>query len=208
MFHAATLLLFMGTAIILILIPGPDLLFTITQGMTNGRRAGITTALGLSLGNIVHTLAAALGLSLIIKTSVVLFTIFKSIGALYLFYLAYQSLKHRKEQMDLNAGKNSEGKGLFLKGLLMNIFNPKVAIFFLTFLPQFVNYKFESVPLQMCILGLIFIMLTAIIFSLFGYFSGVFRERLLKNPRFNEYLNIAATVIFIGLGLKLLTTAI
>ncbi|PEL13468.1 LysE family translocator [Bacillus sp. AFS017336] len=208
MFDSTTLLLFIGTAIILIIIPGPDLIFTLTQGMTNGRKAGVVTAMGLSLGNIVHTLAAALGLSLIIKTSVVLFTIFKSLGAIYLFYLAYKSLKHRKEVLSLNNENNSETKGLFFKGLLMNILNPKVAIFYLTFLPQFVDYKAPHVALQMCILGLIFIILTALIFSSLGYFSGTFRDRLLKNPRFNEYMNITATIIFFALGLKLITTSI
>ncbi len=206
MFDVATLLLFIGTSIILIIIPGPDLIFTITQGMTNGRKAGIVTAMGLSLGNVVHTLAAALGLSLIIKTSVVVFTIFKTVGAIYLFYLAFQAIKHRKEPVHLDSPNSNDSKGLFLRGLLMNILNPKVAIFFLTFLPQFINYKSSHVPLQMCILGMIFIILTAIIFSLLGYFSGIFRDRLLQDPRLNQYMNMTAAVIFIGLGAKLITT--
>ncbi|HJV44246.1 MAG TPA: LysE family translocator [Bacillota bacterium] len=206
MFDVATLLFFMGTSIILIIIPGPDLIFTVTQGMTNGRRAGVATAMGLSLGNIVHTLAAALGLSLIIKTSVVTFTMIKSCGAIYLFYIAYKAIKHRKEPIDMSPPKNSDSKGLFLRGIFMNILNPKVAIFFLTFLPQFVNYQSANVPLQMCILGLIFIILTAIIFGLLGYFTGIFRERFLQKPHFGEIMNITAGCIFIGLGVKLLTT--
>ncbi|WP_431803481.1 LysE family translocator [Halobacillus andaensis] len=206
MFDLSTLLLFMGTAIILVVIPGPDLVFTVTQGMANGKRAGVITAMGLSTGIIVHTLAAALGLSLIIKTSVVVFTIFKIGGALYLFYLAFKSFKRRKVIFRLDNEGNNGSNGLFLKGVLMNILNPKVAIFFLTFLPQFVDYKTLNVPLQMVFLGFIFIILTAIIFSLFGYFSGTFREQFLKKPRFNEYMNVTATIIFVGLGLKLLTT--
>lgn len=91
--------------------------------------------MGLSLGNVVHTLAAAPGLSLIIKTSVVVFTIFKMIGAIYLFYLAFQAIKHKKEPVHLDSLNSNDSKGLFLRGLLMNILNPKVAIFFLTFLP-------------------------------------------------------------------------
>ncbi len=199
-------MLFIGTAIILIIIPGPDLIFTITQGMTNGRKAGVVTAMGLSLGNVVHTLAAALGLTLIIKTSVIVFTIFKTAGTIYLLFLAYKAFKHRKEPINLNDSNNHPSKGLFLRGLLMNILNPKVAIFFLTFLPQFVNYQAGNIPLQMCLLGLVFIILTAVIFSLLGYFAGFFRERLVQKPRLNEYMNITAAVIFLGLGLKLITT--
>ena len=208
MFDMTTLLLFIGTAIILIIIPGPDLIFTVTQGMANGKKTAIITALGLSLGNIVHTFAAAIGLSLIIKTSPLVFVVFKTLGTIYLFYIAFQAIKHRKEMIDLNSQNTNHTKGLFLRGLLMNILNPKVAIFFLTFLPQFINYENGYVPIQMCILGLIFIILTAIIFSLLGYFSGVFRERLLKHQRFNEYMNITAAIIFIVLGLMLITTKI
>ena len=208
MFDMATLLLFIGTAIILIIIPGPDLIFTVTQGMANGKKAAIITALGLSLGNIVHTFAAAIGLSLIIKTSPLVFVVFKTLGTIYLFYIAFQAIKHRKEMIDLNSQNTNHTKGLFLRGLLMNVLNPKVAIFFLTFLPQFINYENGYVPIQMCILGLIFIILTAIIFSILGYFSGVFRDRLLKRPRFNEYMNITAAIIFIVLGLMLITTKI
>lgn len=208
MFDLATLLFFIGTAIILIIIPGPDLIFTVTQGMANGKKAAIVTAMGLSLGNIVHTLAAAFGLSLIIKTSPIVFIIFKSFGAIYLFYIAFQAIKHRKEMVDLNSQNPNNTRGLFFRGLLMNILNPKVAIFFLTFLPQFINYQYGNVPIQMIILGLIFIILTVIIFSLFGYFAGIFRDRLLKNPRFNEYMNITAAIIFIGLGIMLIMTKI
>lgn len=206
MFDVPTLLLFIGTSMILIMIPGPDLIFTLTQGMSNGKRAGIITAMGLSVGNIVHTVAAAIGLSLIVRTSVLAFTIFKSLGALYLLYLAYKAIKYRKETIDLSSSQKTDNKGLFLKGVLMNILNPKVAIFFLTFLPQFVNYQLDNVPLQMCTLGLIFIGLTAIIFSLIGYFSGVLRSLFLRSPRSNEIMNIVAGIIFIVLSIKLLIT--
>lgn len=204
MFTVPSILLFIGTSILLILVPGPDIIFTLTQGMSNGRRAGISTALGLSLGNIIHTLAAIFGLSLILKTSAIAFTVFKLFGAAYLFYLTYKAIKHRKDPIEMNTENTSNAKGLFLRGFLMNVLNPKVAIFFLTFLPQFVNYQGGNVPLQLSILGLIFILLAAIIFSLFGYFSGIIRERFIANPQFNEYMNVAAAMIFVGLGVKLL----
>ncbi|WP_166241528.1 LysE family translocator [Paenibacillus turpanensis] len=204
MFDFSTLLFFIGTSVILIIIPGPDLVFTITQGLANGKRAGVTTALGLSIGNIVHTAAAALGLSLIVKTSVILFTIIKSLGAIYLLYLAYKSIKYRKKGIDLN-GIDNKRERLFQKGILMNILNPKVAIFFLTFLPQFVDYEKSNVTLQMLCLGFIFIIMTAILFGLLGYFSGIFRDALLRSPRNLVIMNILAGLIFICLALKLMT---
>lgn len=207
MFSISTLFLFMGAAVLLILIPGPDLIFAITQGITNGRKAGIYTAIGLALGNTVHTLAAALGLSILVKTSPILFTLFKIAGAMYLFHLAWKSLKHRKNAHTLSKGEKIDEMALLRRGLIMNVLNPKVAIFFLTFLPQFVNYEQGQVPLQMILLGLIFIVLTALIFGLLAYFAGVFSGRLLEKPRVQESANIGASVIFLGLGIKLLTTS-
>ncbi|MEK5237675.1 LysE family translocator [Paenibacillus sp. FSL L8-0470] len=207
MFSIATLFMYLGAAILLILIPGPDLIFAVTQGITNGRKAGVYTAVGLALGNTVHTLAAALGLSIIVKTSPLLFTLFKIAGALYLFNLAYKSLKHRKATLLVNDGEKKDERALLRRGLIMNILNPKVAIFFLTFLPQFVNYDYGVVPLQMLVLGLIFIVLTALIFGALAYFAGAFSSKFLEKPRVQEGANIAAGVIFVGLGMKLLTTA-
>ena len=207
MFSISTLFLFMGAAILLILIPGPDLIFAITQGITNGRKAGIYTAIGLALGNTIHTLAAALGLSVLVKTSPILFTIFKIAGALYLFNLAWKSLKHRKAALSLSPEGIIDERSLLRRGLIMNVLNPKVAIFFLTFLPQFVNYEHGQVPLQMILLGLIFIILTALIFGFCAYFAGVFSGKLLENPRFQIGANIGAGVIFLGLGIKLLFTS-
>lgn len=206
MFTLSSLLLFMGAAILLILVPGPDLVFAVTQGLTSGKTAGVLTALGLSLGNIVHTLAAALGLSLILKTSAVAFTAFKIAGALYLFYLAYKSIKYRKEPIGLEKGKPQSGRSLLMKGFLMNVLNPKVAIFFLTFLPQFVNYQIGQVGLQLVILGLIFLVLSGVIFGLLAYFAGVFSQRMLRSSRFGEMANVAGAAIFSALGVKLLTT--
>lgn len=207
MFTVSSIVMYMGATVLLILIPGPDLIFAVTQGAANGRRAGVYTAAGLAAGNIVHTLAAALGLSILIKTSPLLFTLFKIAGALYLFNLARKSLKYRKFAVRPASGENRNERGLFVRGVTMNVLNPKVAIFFLTFLPQFVNYDYGYAPLQMIVLGLLFIMLSAIIFGLLAYFAGVFSSRLLEKPRVQEYANIAAGSIFVLLGIKLLTTS-
>ena len=208
MFTISSLLVFLGAAILLILVPGPDLIFAVTQGMTNGKRAGVLTAAGLSLGNIVHTLAAALGLSLIVQSNPVIFNIFKICGAVYLLVLAFKSFKYRKSEIGTlrNEGKNE--KRLILKGFIMNVLNPKVAVFFLAFLPQFVNYEYGHAGFQLIMLGVIFMALSGLAFGILAYYAGSFSERLLGNSRFSEGMNIAGAVIFFILGLNLLFTDI
>lgn len=207
MFDLSALLLFIGSSILLILAPGPDVVFTITQGLTNGRKAGFITAMGLCLGNSVHTLAAAFGLSVIFKTSEVAFVLFKTLGALYLFYLAYKAIKHRNDPIAVNPdSKNVNHKGLLLKGFFMNVLNPKVALFFLAFLPQFVNADYGNIPLQMILLGFVFMGLVAVIFGSLGYFAGSFGDWILKKPGFTKIMNIASATVFCGLGLKLITS--
>lgn len=207
MFTLTSLLAFIGSSILLILAPGPDIIFTITQGITKGRKTGLLTALGLTFGNSVHTVAAALGLSIIFKTSAIAFVVFKILGGAYLFYLAYKSIKHRKDPLVIDKeGDKSDEKRIFLRGFLMNVLNPKVALFYLAFLPQFVNHEQGSIAVQMLVLGLIFMILTGIFFSLVAFFSGFFGDWLQKRPRFAEYMNIAASSVFVGLGVKLITS--
>lgn len=207
MFTTSTLLLFITASILLILAPGPDIIFTITQGITNGRKAGFFTAIGLCLGNSVHTMAAAFGLSVIFKTSQVAFVLFKTLGALYLFYLAYQAIKHRNDPLVENNEENKVNhKDLLLRGFFMNVLNPKVALFFLAFLPQFVNSEYGNIPFQMILLGLIFMVLVAIIFGALGFFAGSFGDLILKKPNFAKTMNWASATVFLGLGVKLLTS--
>jgi len=206
-FSLSAVLLFITSSIVLILAPGPDIVFLITQGIAKGKKAGIFTSIGLTLGNSVHTLAAALGLSVIFKTSEVAFVLFKTCGALYLFYLAYKAIKHRNDPLTAGVDQQGSGhRGLLLRGFYMNAFNPKVALFFLAFLPQFVNSEFGSVPLQMIFLGLIFMGLVALIFGLIGYSAGSLGNWILKKPRFSMVMNIVSATIFGALGFKLLTS--
>lgn len=207
MFSLSALLLFVTSSILLILAPGPDIVFAITQGLTNGRKAGFFTAMGLCLGNSVHTMAAALGLSVIFKTSEVAFVLFKTLGALYLFYLAFKAVKHRNDPLAVNRDNNEvKHSGLLLRGFFMNVLNPKVALFYLAFLPQFVNPDYGNIPLQMILLGLIFMLLVAVIFGSLGYFAGSFGDWVLKKPGFAKVMNLASATVFCGLGIKLITS--
>jgi threonine/homoserine/homoserine lactone efflux protein len=207
MFSFPALLLFISASILLILAPGPDIIFLITQGITNGKKAGFFTAIGLSLGNAVHTMAAAFGLSVIFKTSEIAFMIFKIFGAIYLFYLAFKAIKHRNDSLVVSPDRYViNHHGLLFRGLYMNVLNPKVALFFLAFLPQFVNPGYGHVPWQMILLGLIFMVLVAIIFGFIGYFAGSLGDWILRKPRFTKIMNWTSAAIFLGLGLKLLAS--
>ena len=138
MFSLSTFLIFLTSSLLLIIAPGPDNIFALTQGLSNGKKAGILTALGLSLGNIFHISLAALGISVIFQTSLVAFNVVKIVGGLYLFYLAYRAIKHRNDKVSLQTQAKESKAKMFRRGFVMNILNPKVAVFFLAYFPQFV----------------------------------------------------------------------
>jgi threonine/homoserine/homoserine lactone efflux protein len=200
------LLVFIPTSLLLIIAPGPDILFVVAQGISSGKRAGFFTALGLAFGNSVHTLAAALGVSLIFKTSAIAFIVFKVAGALYLFYLAYKAIRHRKDLIKMNEQDSKPIHHLIGRGFLMNVLNPKVALFFLAFLPQFVSKDGRSPFVQTIILGVIFIILVVIIFGAIGLTAGTFGQFLTRSRKANEALNWLCAAVFIGLGIKLVLT--
>lgn len=206
MIDLSMLTLFIPASLLLIIAPGPDILFVVAQGVSSGKRAGFFTALGLAFGNSVHTLAAALGVSLIFKTSVVAFTVFKIAGAIYLFYLAYKAIKHRKDLMKINEQDRKPAHHLMARGFIMNVLNPKVALFFLAFLPQFVAKNTGSPFGQFLILGAIFIILVVIIFGAIGLTAGTFGQFLTRSRTANETLNWLCAAVFIGLGIKLVLT--
>ncbi len=201
--ETSSLLLFLSASLLLILAPGPDIIFTLTQGITHGKKAGIFTALGLAAGNSLHTAGAALGLSIIFKTSMFAFITLKIIGVCYLLYLSWQAIKHRNDPVIFeNDFSVSSNRSLFFKGFLMNMLNPKVAIFFLAFLPQFISSGKNNAAIQMVSLGIIFMIMVAVIFGTIGYFAGAFRTVLAKSKA-AEYLNLSAAAIFILLSVKL-----
>ena len=154
MIELTNLYMFIAASFLLCLAPGPDNIYVLTQGMTKSKKAAIVTTLGLTSGLIIHTSAAAFGISVIFQTSEIAFNIVKYVGAAYLLYIAYQAFKYRNEKLDLSVqNSSSELKKLYFKGFIMNILNPKVSIFFLAFLPQFVNTASGNVPMQMITLG-------------------------------------------------------
>lgn len=204
--------LFVAASVALIILPGPDLLFLIAQGARWGRRAGVATALGLACGNLIHSTLAALGLSLLLRSSPWAFMGVKLAGIGYLVYLAFHALKEA-----INAGATSKvsaddrtipNGALFRRGVLMNALNPKVALFFLAFLPQFANPADGYVGVQIFFLGLVFTVLVAMIFGTMGWFSGSLGPMIKRRLSRNRILgSLVMAAIYLGLAIRLGMTA-
>lgn len=195
------LIYFLSAAVMLTILPGPDMLFVIAQSISLGKKAGISVALGLCTGLIFHTIAAAFGISIIIYNSDVAFMILKYLGVAYLIFLAFMALK--ESTIDLNINWQINKINLYKKGILMNLLNPKVLLFFLAFLPQFVDQSDGNVSLQMVSLGIIFIIQAIIVFSIVSILASKISEKLITNKKFAKYLKWikAGILLFIGISL-------
>lgn len=201
-----TILAFLGAALILAFVPGPDNIFVLTNSAIRGRKAGFIIVLGLCTGLLVHTTAVALGVAALFQTSQMAFNVLKYVGALYLVYLAWQAFRAPAEEIDQTADKTSKSMDFYLRGVIMNITNPKVSIFFLTFLPQFVNQGAGNVTLQMLALGGLFILATIFAFGLIAIFAAGIGSRLTRSTAAQSVMNKVAGTVFLGLALRLATT--
>jgi threonine/homoserine/homoserine lactone efflux protein len=198
----SALLCFLGASMALTIAPGPDNLFVITQGITRGRRAAIITALGMCSGISIHTMAAALGLSALFYSSTAAFNLVKYAGAAYLLYLAIRTVRNRSA-CALAATVELPAATLFRRGFVMNVLNPKVALFFLAFLPQFISPGVAGFTLQMLLLGGLFMLQAVIIFSLLGWFSGSVGKLVLSRPGLARRFDWLTAAVFTALGLRL-----
>ena len=205
MIPVGSLVTFLFASVLLSIAPGPDNLFVLTQSALLGRKEGIQVTLGLCTGLIIHTLAVALGVAAIFKVSTAAFITLKGIGSVYLLYLAWQAFT--ASETKLNHAKESKHVGLFLylRGIIMNVTNPKVSIFFLAFLPQFASPARGPLALQILILGGIFIVVALVVFSGIALLAGTLGTLLSQSPKIQVYLNRIAGTIFVGLALKLAT---
>ena len=204
-----TIISFLSASIILTIMPGPDNIFVLTESLTSGRRTGIAISLGLASGVLIHTLAAATGLSIIIRQSAVAFSVIKYIGAAYLFFLAYKAIRDKQNSVDLTSSKTEDSTSFFQlmrKGFFMNVLNPKVALFFLAFLPQFVNPVGINVIYQMMILGIIFLIQTIIIFCTIAILTGRLAVYL-NSPRFWKITRWSKATVLSVLGLTLVLSS-
>jgi threonine/homoserine/homoserine lactone efflux protein len=199
---SSTLLYFLGASVALTIAPGPDNIFVLTQGIARGRKPAIITALGMCSGISVHTCAAAFGLSAVFYSSVLAFNLLKFAGAAYLLFLAYKTLKDRSA-IKLATADSRAPLALFKRGFIMNVLNPKVAMFFLAFLPQFVTPQSGYFTLQMLLLGLIFMVQAVIIFCLIGFFSGSIGNFILAKPGIAKRFDWLTAGVFASLGIRL-----
>lgn len=199
----STLAVFVPASIALIVVPGPDSLYVLTRSISGGQWTGLSSALGTSTGVLVHTSLAVIGLSALLRTSAVAYTVVKYAGALYLLYLGLQTIR-RKEEFDLQMDDtdDTDTGATYRRGVVINTLNPKVAIFFLAFLPQFVTPG-SGAWLNMMVLGILYAVLTVFYLGILALSSSRLKAILTSRPRVTDVIRWAAGSIIIGFGVKL-----
>jgi threonine/homoserine/homoserine lactone efflux protein len=195
--------IFVLTSSVLIITPGQDMILVMSRSISQGRKAGIMTALGVSVGLMGHTMLATFGLGAILLASETLFAIVKFIGAGYLFYLGIKLLRSDDSKLSMDKLPKATYRKMFMQGALSNITNPKVAIFFFSYLPQFVVTDGTKVAFQLFALGVTFAIVTFCIKAPVGYIAGTLSSYIKRRPSILSRIHKISGVIFIGLGLKL-----
>jgi threonine/homoserine/homoserine lactone efflux protein len=198
---------FFGIAVLLALSPGPDNLFVLMQSALWGRGKGLMVVLGLCTGLIGHTIAVTIGLAAVVAASPAAFTALKILGAAYLVYLAWGALRASAQANSSVKPPKQSNAVLYRRGIVMNITNPKVTLFFLAFLPQFANPARGSVALQTLSLGALFMLATFLVFGAIAWFAGCIGARLNESQRAQQWLNRLASVVFLGLALRLVAAS-
>jgi len=199
------LTVFFAASVALGLAPGPDNIFVLTQSALYGRLAGFIVTLGLATGLIFHTSAVALGVAAVFAASEAAFTALKLVGAGYLLYLAWQAFRAGASKLPENGAPEIGYGKLYVRGVIMNVTNPKVGIFFLAFLPQFADPARGSIALQMLMLGAVFIVATLLVFGSVAVFGGLISDLLKRSERAQIWMNRAAGLVFVGLAVRLAT---
>ncbi len=196
---------FFGIAVLLALSPGPDNLFVLMQSALWGRASGMMVVLGLCTGLIGHTVAVAVGLAAVFAASEAAFTALKLAGAAYLLYLAWGAWR---APVSTDAGARPPRLSyatLYRRGIVMNLTNPKVSLFFLAFLPQFTSPARGSVALQTFSLGALFMLAAFVVFACIAFFSGWFSQHLQKSATTQKLINRGSALVFVGLAIRLIT---
>jgi len=194
---------FLITSLIVVLIPGTGVVFTVSTGLLQGRRASVFAAFGCTAGIVPHLLATVLGLAALMHTSALAFQVLKYAGVLYLLYLAYATWRDKSVFSVKGASSGSTAMGLVVKAILLNLLNPKLTIFFLAFLPQFVDQSASSPLAQLLLLSGVFMAMTLAVFVVYGLLAHTFRRAVIESPRVQSWLRRGFAVTFAGLGAQL-----
>jgi len=201
--HEISWWLFVATSLVLIATPGQDMILVMSRSVAQGAVAGVATAAGVSVGLIGHTVLATLGLGAILRASEWLFVVLKLVGAGYLIYLGFVLLRTRRADLALGATSPRSLARLFLDGAFSNLSNPKIAIFYFAFLPQFVAADSAHPTLQLLALGLVFAALTFLVKGPVGIFAGALSSWLRRRPSVLLWLYRSSGAVLVGLGLRL-----
>ena len=200
MFEASTLIPFVVASAVLVLIPGPAVLYIVSTGIGRGRRMAMASMLGIETGTLFHIGAAAVGLSAVVANSVLAYSVVKYVGAGYLVYLGIKTLRERDDGSAFNIPGATTARGAFRRGVVVNVLNPKVALFFLAFLPQFVVPARGSIPSQLVLLGLLFVGVAIVIDGIYAMTSGTIGTFLTRNARTARAQKKIAGVAYLALG--------
>lgn len=203
MIPADILFAYLAAVLLVVMSPGPDNILAISRGLSQGRLAGVLSSVGAGLGILCHTVAAALGLALLLQTSPVAFGVVKVVGAAYLIWLGYKAITARN-LVSFAPAQHQSLMRVFMTGLLSNVLNPKPGLFVVAFIPQFTSPLRGSVPEQMLVFGAIFAVLTAVIFSLLACFAAQLSAWLSRRPRVVAGINIGAGLTLLLAGLSIL----
>jgi threonine/homoserine/homoserine lactone efflux protein len=199
--EASVLGLFVVAALVLLLTPGPAVLYIVARSVEQGRLAGLVSALGVHVGTLVHVAAAALGLSALLVSSALAFNVVKYLGALYLIYIGVRKLMGWDQALERRALARPSLRQLFAQGVVVNVLNPKTALFFLAFLPQFVDVSRGAVGLQILTLGLIFVSLGVVSDGLYAVAAGTAGEWIRRDGRVLRAERYVSGGVFVGLGI-------
>jgi threonine/homoserine/homoserine lactone efflux protein len=197
----STIALFAAAAMVLFVVPGPSVLYIVTRSIDQGRRAGFASVLGIHAGSLVHVAAAILGLSALLASSAVAFDAVRYAGAAYLIWLGIRRLRQRATPVSEDVPPPVPLSRVFAQGFVVNLFNPKTAIFFLAFLPQFVDPDAGPVPVQLAVFGLLFVLLGLLSDGTYAVVASAVGSRLARGRRFETAHRWGAGLVYVGLGL-------
>lgn len=203
MFPPELLAAYLVAVLVIVVAPGPDNILAITRGLSQGWAAAAASSVGAGLGIMIHSIAATLGLALVIQTSPLAFWIVKLVGAAYLLWLGYKAIKSR-DLISFSPAARQPLRRVFITGLLSNVLNPKPGLFVVAFIPQFVAVARGSVHTQMLVYGAIFAVVTTLVFTLLGGFSARLSAWLSRQPRVLVAANVGAGLTFVAAGLSIL----